>query len=379
VKSLSPWLIALLLAPVCLHGQTPPPPRTEAETGRVGERIGALQREADALAAEARTLLGDLRTLEVERGLQIARERQAQAAVAEGQAAVDAATARFAALEAQRVAQLPDIEAQLVDLYKRGQGGYARMLFGAGSVREFGRTTRAVGAMIRISEERIAEYRRTLEALQRERESLDAQVSELQASEAAARRARAAADRAVEARAGLIRAIDARRDMNAQLAGELQVAYDRLQAQMANLQAGRPVETIDVPIGPFRGALDWPVAGRVTGTFGQSSGRLSEAVAGNGVEIAVAEGAPVRAVHAGRVSFAGPFGGFGNLVILDHGANNYTLYGYLTAVAVGEGDIVAAGAMLGGVGAAPAGPPALYFELRIDGRSVDPVEWFEAQ
>jgi septal ring factor EnvC (AmiA/AmiB activator) len=85
----------------------------------------------------------------------------------------------------------------------------------------------------------------------------------------------------------------------------------------------------------------------------------------------------VLAVHGGTVAYAEPFTGFGNLVILDHGGNHYSLYGYLASIGVSRDQRIEAGAELGRVGTAPAGPPALYFEIRVDGRSVDPVEWLE--
>ena len=84
-------------------------------------------------------------------------------------------------------------------------------------------------------------------------------------------------------------------------------------------------------------------------------------------------------MHGGTVGLAGPFIGFGNLVILEHGPNNYSLYGYLSDIAVERGATVEAGAELGRTGSAPAGPPALYFEMRIDGRSVDPLQWLKAR
>jgi septal ring factor EnvC (AmiA/AmiB activator) len=134
---------------------------------------------------------------------------------------------------------------------------------------------------------------------------------------------------------------------------------------------------VAVPIAPFRGALDWPVTGRISGRFGQP-GRGGAGVR-NGVEIAAPEGTSVHAVHAGTVSYADAFTGFGNLVIVDHGGNNYTLYGYLDSIQTSRGDPVEAGTELGRVGSAPAGPSALYFEVRIDGRSVDPVQWLRAR
>ena len=360
-----------------LAAQTADRGRTEAEARRVDDRIRALQNEADGLAGQARSLLGDLRQLEIERELQIERVSQAQAAMAQSQTAIANTTERLTSLENQRVAQLPDLQTQLVDIYKRGRAGYVRLLFRRSGFREFGRATRAVAALMSINRQRVGEHRRTLDAVRLERESLDAEIPALRARETEARQAQAAADRALAARTALIAEIDARRDLNAQLAGELRIAYERLQQQVANLGAGRPAEPVAVPLAPFRGALDWPVAGRLAVQFGQPSGRPDDSTVRNGVEIAALEGTAVHAIHSGTVSFADPFTGFGNLVIIDHGADAYSLYGYLGAVSVTRGDAVDSGTEIARVGAAPAGPAALYLEIRIDGRSVDPVEWLK--
>jgi murein hydrolase activator len=357
----------------------------QTERARVNERIAVLQREAEQLAGEARTLVGDLRALEVERDLQAEREKEAQAASTAAQAALQEITERVAQLDEERVAQLPDLKAQLVDIYKRGRGGYARLLLEADSVRDIGRTTRAVAALVRINEQRVADHRRTVEGLQEERIALEQKSAELLARETEARNARAAAEKAVTARAALIERIDARRDLNAQLAGELQVANERLQQQVANLAAGRPADAVAVPLAPFRGALEWPVPGRITAGVGRgadpngprTSNRAGGATVRNGIEIGAAQGTPVTAVHGGTIAYAEPFSGFGNLVIIDHGANNYSLYGYLASSSVQRGQMVESGVEVGRVGTAPAGPPALYFEMRIDGRSVDPVQWLK--
>lgn len=349
--------------------------RAQNEATRVGERIRALEREAERLAGQARTLLVELRALEVERDLRIERAREAEAAGAAVQQQLRATANRLAALEQQRIAQLPDITAQLVDLYKRGRGGYLRLLLEARSLRDFARTARAVSALAAINERRLAEHRRTLAALVSERAALEQQSRELEARLADARQARAAAERAVRAHAALIARIDSRRDLTAQYVGELQVAHDQLLRQITELAAGRTAAPVRVPIAPFRGALDWPVAGRVAARFGQASGRLGGTAAQSGIEIAAPEGAVVRAVHGGTVGLAEPYVGFGRLVVVDHGGNDFTLYGYLGSISVQRGDQVEAGTELGRVGLAPAGPPGLYFELRIDGRSVDPLQW----
>src|SRR6185436_3852709 len=97
----------------------------------------------------------------------------------------------------------------------------------------------------------------------------------------------------------------------------------------------------------------------------------------NGIEIAAPEGARVSAVHEGVVAFADSFSGFGNLVIVDHGAQAFSLYGNLLDIGVKKGAIVEAGQALGTVGASLTGPDGLYFELRVDGQPVDPFQWLK--
>ena len=178
-------IVALALS-ASLAAQTLDRGRAEAEARRVNDRIRALEAEADRLAGQARTLLGDLRKLEVERELQEERVRDAQAAIASGRAAIEASTERLAALEQQRVSQLPDLQAQLVDIYKRGRAGYAKLLFGSTDVREFGRATRAVAALMTINQQRVAEHQRTLDALRQERARLEEELRALQTREAEA-------------------------------------------------------------------------------------------------------------------------------------------------------------------------------------------------
>jgi septal ring factor EnvC (AmiA/AmiB activator) len=360
---------ALCLLAVDLRSQ----PASDAQ--RISDRIAALEREAARLAGEARTLVGDLRKREIERDLKMAQLAQAQAASAEAERELKATTDRLSELELTRIRQLPDVKRQLVETYKRGRGANARVMFSATDLREFARATRAIGALSTLTERRIADHRRTLDAVRRERSDFERKAQELKARETEARQAKVAADAAVAAAADLIRQIDSRRDLTAQFIGELQVASSRLQQQVETLESGAARPSA-VPLRPFQGALDWPVSGPIAGRFGQPSPRLGGAIR-NGIEISAPEDAPVLAVHGGSVGYAGPFTGFGTLVILDHGANSYSLYGYLVSTSLQQGEVVEARAEVGRVGLAPAGPPTLYFEMRIDGRSVNPVQWLK--
>ena len=212
-----------------------------------------------------------------------------------------------------------------------------------------------------------------VERLRRERESLDLLTQRLNGEESALAENAAAQQR-------LLTAVREQRDLNAQLVRELAAARDRLEESLAELTASRGASSIALPGGGRlkAGSMTWPVPGRIDARFGrQQSSRFGTMVNRNGIDIGAAVGEPVRAVQAGTVAYADAFAGFGRVVIVDHGGRFYTLYGHLASVDVSKGAAVQAGDEIGTVGMAPTGTPSLYFEVRIDGRPADPVQWLK--
>jgi murein DD-endopeptidase MepM/ murein hydrolase activator NlpD len=117
-----------------------------------------------------------------------------------------------------------------------------------------------------------------------------------------------------------------------------------------------------------------PVDARVSSYFGWRN----VAVNGNrhhaGVDLAATWGTPVRAARDGRVERSGWWGTYGNAVALDHGDGSETRYAHLSSLAVAVGDVVRQGDVIGYVGSTGASTgPHLHFELRFDGRAVDPL------
>lgn len=370
---------AATLAAISLTAQTADPAKqAQALAKRAADRLAALQREAESLAGQERTLLGELRKLELDREIKVERLSALEREAADTRGKLDATTKRAKQLESDAERQRPDIEARLVQLYKMGRAGYWRMLLDVHSLREVGRAYRTAAALSRIDHDRVEEHRRTLAALTAERAALKTRAKELDRLENDARRANAAVEAAVEARSALVKNIDERRDLNAQLAGELQDAQRKLQSTIAQMAAGREVPAASLPIRPFRGALPWPSEGVVSVKFG-AGGRNAPASSRNGIELSLPEGQAIHAVHEGVVAYADPFSGYGNLVIVDHGDRSYSLYGHLSDVSVKKGDRVETSTPVGLAGRNPSGNPSLYFELRVDGQPVDPIQWLKRQ
>jgi murein DD-endopeptidase MepM/ murein hydrolase activator NlpD len=139
---------------------------------------------------------------------------------------------------------------------------------------------------------------------------------------------------------------------------------DRLRRALGDAPLGRPL----------------PAHADITSSFGlRTDPFLGRPAHHSGVDFRDVHGAPVRATGAGRVSHAGPSGGYGNLVEIDHGAGLTTRYAHLSAIDVAEGQIVPAGAVVGRLGSTGRSTgPHLHYEVRIDDEPVDPMRFLRA-
>jgi septal ring factor EnvC (AmiA/AmiB activator) len=122
------------------------------------------------------------------------------------------------------------------------------------------------------------------------------------------------------------------------------------------------------------GGLGWPLSGDLLAGYGA---RMPDGRTSSGLLIAAAQGSPVRAVADGSVVFAEWMTGYGLILILDHGDGTMSLYAHSETLLKSVGDRVRRGDPVARVGnSGGASRPALYFELRRDGRPVDPRQWF---
>ena len=224
----------------------------------------------------------------------------------------------------------------------------------------------------------------------REVKAAKLQMQEIRNSTRRVRRQVAETTRAVAARTAEQRAVrdrlawsqrelaTARRDKRDTLASvqedkEEAIGHMRdLQAQSAALAAKiRSAQSTSVVVtgAPSASGFIWPVHGVLTSGFGWRWGRMHE-----GIDLAVSSGTPVVSAAAGTVIVAGWMGGYGNLVVVDHGGGISTAYGHNTSVTVGVGQQVAQGQLIaysGNTGHSTG--PHVHFEVRVNGGAVDPM------
>jgi murein DD-endopeptidase MepM/ murein hydrolase activator NlpD len=127
----------------------------------------------------------------------------------------------------------------------------------------------------------------------------------------------------------------------------------------------------DLDYQPARLRIIRPVSGKLSSRFGFRWGRMH-----SGIDLAAPVGTPVKAALAGKVAFTGWYGGYGLLVIINHGRVR-TFYGHLSVILVKSGQKVKQGTLVGLVGATGrAYGSHLHFEVERDGRKINPLPYF---
>jgi len=157
-------------------------------------------------------------------------------------------------------------------------------------------------------------------------------------------------------------------------AAEAEAAADsegNVQALLAKAQ-GPAAATTAAVAGPTSAAgLIWPCHGPLTSPFGMRWGRMHQ-----GQDIACGYGTAIHAAKAGSVVFAGVMSGYGNVVIVDHGAGFSTLYAHQSRMAVHQGQHVNQGDVIGYVGSTGHSTgPHLHFETRFGGQARNPIPY----
>jgi septal ring factor EnvC (AmiA/AmiB activator) len=377
-------VIGVGLLPPAGHAQEPAPPASPASSAaaarksksaaEIRDRLRLLKAESDGLHTQQRTLLVDLRRLDLDRQMKATQIEETESTIGGLEVSLADKAQRIAQQEAALAAAKPAIRDRILRINKLGRLGYTRLLLDMDDVRTFRRTARVVSLLARKDRTQLDRHNELITTLKLERGRLAAERKTAEEMRARLVKEQQALGFAIAAQGARVKEIEERRDLNEQLAAELVAAQERLSASVTRLTPTPGLAAARPTVGRY----DWPLTGAIQTRFGrQQSSRFGTEIARNGIEIAADAGSAVKAIDEGKVAYADLFSGFGQLVILDHGQKTYSLYGHLSAMAVQRGGTVERGQTVGSSGANPTGVPAVYFELRIDGKPVDPVQWLK--
>jgi septal ring factor EnvC (AmiA/AmiB activator) len=371
-----PRVVAALLAALLLLAAAAPAapgagnePSRQQELQAIRDEMARLQAELTAAGRRQSGLAGDVERATVELALQEQKVAEAQAARDLAAARIDAAEREVAALTLRLAGLRGDLQRSLVGLYRLGRHGYLRLLLSLEPGSSLLPGIRLLRFIARRDAAALDAYRATRDRLERERDRLAGERRTLEAWVGREEARRRELQRARRAQAALLARAEGERSRLAARASALRDKERKL-AALVDLLFGRAAATLaGRPIQSYRGALDWPLRGRVTAGFGpRLDPRYGTRVPHNGIDIA-APGSEVRVVFPGKVLFAAPFTGYGPTVVVQHPGRVLTLYAGLAELRVAAGAVLSLGAPLGRAGA------TVYFEIRVENRPEDPALW----
>lgn len=378
-------LVLALAMPAGAQRRREDPLQTEQRKLRETQRQLKQEREkvADAKRRET-SVLAELEQTQ----RQLARKRRdvarLDARIKRVQSEVASLRGDIGRLEGHRSGQEQALALRLRTMYKIHAQGAALPLIlrGHDAIGQMA-VVRQLATLAALDARLIQEYRDTSGRLADRKGREEARQAELARLRAEAQAERADVDREATKRRFLLTKVRDERAYHERMVGELSEASRKLEAFVREIQAKQrrlaktPRDTPRTGFGVLRGRLPWPARGRIVAAFGpQVHPRFGTRTFRNGVDIEAVEGTDVAAVFAGRVVYTGWFKGYGNLIILDHGTDYYTLYAHVAEILVKEGDDVRQGQRIGTVGDTGSLEGArLYFEVRFQGRPLDPSDW----
>jgi septal ring factor EnvC (AmiA/AmiB activator) len=343
-------------------GPSPEVAAIRAEVARLEDQLRGLRVREDDLGAR-------LSRLGVEISLQQARVDEATLARTEADRGVTSATAAAGQLEERLATQRAGLERSVSTLYRMGRGLPVRALLSLRADGDLPAAVRSLRFLAQRDFRAVASYRENRRRLEAERELLAARREEATRWLGRERERQVALVAARNRQQGLLEANlgEARRIEG--LATDLNEREGRLSTLVDLVAQGSP-ELAGRSVRDFRGALEWPVDGRVTAEFGpRLDPRYKTRVPHRGIDVTTAPGTEVRAVYGGRVLYAGAFEDLGNLVVLRHPGGVTTLTSGLQALRVAKDDVLTFGAVVGRAS------EVVYFEVRVEQRPEDPRQW----
>ncbi len=352
----------------------------EAKLSKVRERKGVLTTTISRYRKRIERLTTEVAALRSQEAEVRARLDAKQAELDDAVAELDVAKKHLAIVRAHLRRALVALRDRLVAIYEAGTPDILNVLVEAGGYDELVNRTEYLNRINGLDEavvSRVRELRDQVKSTVARLRSAKDRIESARDAIAAEEQALASARSAVQRHQTQL--VAARRDRE-QALGKVNSVESDLEGSVAEIQAELAAQlsasaSAPLPAGPIRqgsGQFIWPVDGPVVSGFGMRWGRMHE-----GIDIAVPAGTPIRAAASGSVVLQqgeAESGGYGNFTCLDHGGGLQTCYAHQSSFAVGAGQSVSQGDVIGYVGCTGhCFGDHLHFEVRIAGAPTDPL------
>jgi septal ring factor EnvC (AmiA/AmiB activator) len=273
-------------------------------------------------------------------------------------------------------------------MYIRSQKSDLELILTSESFSEALTSVKVSRTLTRLGANLLEEVRTEGQILRREQKSLNAALAEIWQTREEQNQENDRLEELMAEQMGALRDLETEKEGLKQQLVQMGVNEQKLSYVLTDLEQLRTQKDAastptagDNALAARAGDLEWPVRGKLLRGFGRSvHPKFKTVTLNNGFNIAAPQGSPVAAVADGTVEYSDHLPGFGQCVILDHGAGYYTLYAHLDGVFVGKAEKIAGGQVIAEVGRPDTGDePQLYFEVRQGRTPLDPSDWLRSR
>ena len=266
---------------------------------------------------------------------------------------------------------------RLRSIYKEGPMFPLRVAFSSNNVTDLMQRLKYMDLIVQQDSQMLQEYLTKLEQIKQDKSSLYTVRAKLVSLKKNAVSKKREIEKTKKEKSVYLKKIKRKKNLSVKVRKELLAASNNLNSLIDKLLM-KLVSGEGLDISDKKGRLNLPLNGRILNKFGRKRVKEYESyIVYNGINVRARRGTPVQAVFDGKVLYTGQLEGYGNLVIVGHGKEYHSLYGHLDSIKVAANKVVKTGeviALSGDSGSLEG--ETLYFELRKNGKPIEPVRWF---
>jgi len=266
---------------------------------------------------------------------------------------------------------------RLRSMYKEGPLYPFKIIFSSNNVTDLLQQIKYMNLIARQDSELLYEYKNKLEHIKEDKRALFAARAKIINLKEKSILKKKEIERAKIIKSKFLEKIKKKKSLNVKTRKELVAASNNLnkliKKLLVKLDSGEGLEISDK-----KGRLKLPLNGQILNKFGRKRVKEYDSyIVYNGINVNAKKGSFVKAVFDGKILYAGELEGYGNLVIVGHGNKYHSLYGHLDDINVSVDKIVKTGEIIGLSGdSGSLEGEVLYFELRKNGKPIQPLPWF---
>ena len=290
-----------------------------------------------------------------------------------------------------------EIERRLASLYKAGELGAVRMFFSAETFPQMAENLRYMRSVLDNDKKVFAEYDQKITELRKLKVDLERDAAKKSRIKEGIAVKKIEIEKEKNNKAAYLVKVRQDRSSYEKSLKELQANAARLQTMMERLEAlsrrklssrhekpGSKLKPLaelppvpDRGFGSQKGRMSLPVRGEIVETYGKHKHpEFNSYTFSKGLSISAGAGSDIKAIYDGSVIFSDYFKGYGNMIIIDHGGGYFSLYAHAAKILKKVGADVARNETVATVGDTDSSRgPMLYFEIRHQGKPVDPADW----